>query len=57
MLGEQFTRPVDPGVAPSQATKGLAFTGGPLAKLFFTGLALALLGVVLVGHRAARSRA
>jgi len=52
VLGEQFTRPAAPAVAPSQAAKGLAFTGGALGKMFFTGLALALLGVVLVGHRA-----
>jgi hypothetical protein len=52
VLGEQFKRPVDPGVAPAQSAKGLAFTGSALGKLFFTGLALALLGVVLVGHRA-----
>jgi hypothetical protein len=57
VLGEQFKRQVDPGVAPAQAAKGLAFTGGALGKLFFTGLALALLGVVLVGHRTcARAR-
>jgi hypothetical protein len=52
VLGEQFNRPVDPGVAAAQSAKGLAFTGSALGKLFFTGLALALLGLVLVGHRA-----
>ena len=48
---------IDSSVAAAQSAKGLAFTGAALGKLFFTGLALALLGVVLVGHRAhARSR-
>jgi hypothetical protein len=57
VLGEQFNRPAAAAVAPAQAAKGLAFTGGALGKLFFTGLALALLGVVLVGHRTcARAR-
>jgi hypothetical protein len=50
VLGESFVRPNDPG---SQASTGpLAFTGGVVGKLFFAGLALALMGIVIMAHRA-----
>ena len=46
VLGESFTRPNDPG-----ATGALAFTGTTVGKLFFAGMALALMGIVIMAHR------
>jgi hypothetical protein len=45
VLGESFTRP------PTSASPALAFTGGPFARLFWAGVALVLLGLVIVAHR------
>src|SRR4051812_8844078 len=50
VLGESFVRPSDPGSPAS--TGPLAFTGGVIGKLFFAGLALALMGIVIMAHRA-----
>ena len=47
VLGEQFNRP-----SGSAATGPLAFTGGVVDKLFIVGLALMLMGIVVMGHRA-----
>jgi hypothetical protein len=45
VLGEQFNR-------PSSSTGALAFTGTALGKLFFVGMAIAMIGIVVMGHRA-----
>jgi hypothetical protein len=29
----------------------LAFTGGPFARLFWSGVAILMLGIVVLGHR------
>ena len=47
VLGESFTRPNAPG-----ASAPLAFTGGVVGKLFVAGLAMALMGIVIMAHRA-----
>jgi hypothetical protein len=44
VLGENFTR-------TPPAAGGLAFTGGAFARLFWSGVALLLLGLVVLGHR------
>jgi hypothetical protein len=48
VLGESFTRPS----SGSPATAPLAFTGTTVGKLFFAGLALVLMGIVVMAHRA-----
>ena len=48
VLGESFTRPS----SGSAATGPLAFTGGVVGKLFVAGLAMALMGIVIMAHRA-----
>ena len=47
VLGEQFTRP-----STGASAGPLAFTGGIVGKLFFVGMALMLMGIVVMGHRA-----
>lgn len=49
VLGEQFSRP---STGAPASTGPLAFTGGIAGKLFFVGMALMLMGIVVVGHRA-----
>jgi hypothetical protein len=50
VLGESFTRPNDPSAAAASSGP-LAFTGTTVGKLFFAGLALALMGIVIMAHR------
>jgi hypothetical protein len=46
VLGENFTRP-----SAQTSTGPLAFTGGSFARLFWAGVAILMLGVVVLGHR------
>ncbi len=52
VLGENFSRPNDPGSPSTASTGPLAFTGGAIGRLLAIGLAIALMGLVIMAHRA-----
>ena len=52
VLGENFTRPAD----PSASTSPLAFTGGAFGRLFWSGIAFVVLGIVVLAQRRVSAR-
>ena len=52
VLGENFTRPAD----PSASTSPLAFTGGAFGRMFWSGIAFVILGIVVLAQRRVSAR-